>query len=316
MRCRLGGLLSLVCLVVCGNCQSEPTAVSEVPSASMETVAPAVDFNITSEFGAESEWTEDYLQKCASALIGLMDNAHVQPPSFVTVELRRDPNLPGIGGWASAQGIGFVSDQWPAGADRYWILAHELANLFAHHYAGGGGFPSDFWSNGRSPFPEYVSCLVMRRAGYPEEAIWRKVINKGKPDHDLYWRLDGDYGFSLFSRFFKLLQADGVVLGDIGAAWPAPDRTRSLYTIAYLSIAADEKLAPLFRGAGVGTEPADWNGRHPDIPFEEYEIGDAAVERIMKLRAELFSRQLHGANLEVRRRRFRQGAWRAAESAR
>jgi hypothetical protein len=247
--------------------------------------AAATQFTITSDFGEESAWVEPYLHEVGRALVRLMDAPEIAPPETIHVDLRRDPNLPGLGGYATPDRVAFVSDQWPKDANRLWIIAHEMANLYAHRYAAGGGFPSDFWSNGRSPFPEYVSCIVLREAGYPEEAVWRKVTQKGKPDHDLYWRLDERYGFDLFARFFKLLREDGVVINDLGdQPWPAPDRARSLATIGYLSIAAGSNLAPLFRAAGVGREPEDWRDRHPEIEFREYSISDAEVEEFIAAR--------------------------------
>ncbi|MCA9283987.1 MAG: hypothetical protein KDA22_02140 [Phycisphaerales bacterium] len=76
-----------------------------------------------------------------------------------------------------------------------------------------------------------------------------------------------------------------VITSDFGdQPWPAPDRTRSLYTIGYLSIAAGRNLAPMFRAAGAGKKPNDWSDRHPDIAFVEYTIADADVEALIESR--------------------------------
>jgi hypothetical protein len=284
------------------------TAPADRPVATSRPAEPAaIEFRVRSEFGAQSDWTAAFLERAAAALVRLMSNPQVSPPRAIDVELKRDPNLAGIGGWATADSIGFVSDQWPAEANRYWILAHELSNLFAHHYGGAGGYPSDWWSNGRSPFPEYLSCVVMSEAGYPEESVWRKVINKGKPDHDLYWHLHERHGFALFARFFQLLRADAIDLGAIGKPWPAADETRSAYAIAYLSLAAGENLAGEFRRAGVGREPPDWRDRHRDLPFEAYEVTDDEVDSLMRRRGHLFGRNRHDPALQGQRQRFRLG---------
>lgn len=291
---------SILLLATLAACTSPGDHAGNTPTSA----APQISFVITSDFAEDSAWLEPYLHDVAGALVRLMDSPNVMPPATIRVEVLRDANLPGIGGYATPEAIGFVSDMWPKEAHRLWIVAHEMANLFAHHYASGGGFPSDFWSNGRSPFPEYVSCIVMREAGYPEEAVWRKVVNKGKPDHDLYWRLDREHGFALFAHFFRLLRDDGVVIGDLGdEPWPAPDRTRSLFTIGYLSIAAGCNLAPMFHAAGVGREPNDWQERHPEIEFLEYTVTGADIEAFMKTREHVM-----GADADQHvREAFRQG---------
>lgn len=286
--------------------------------------AESTRFEIQSDFGADSDWVEPYLTRCMRALVRLMDNSAVTPPDVIRVRLEKVADLGGIGGFAGVpeaevQGqkvklyvLGFRSASMAEDRARHWIVAHELVNLLAHFYAGGGGFPSDFWSNGRSPFPEYVSCLLMREAGFPDDANWRRDLNATHADHALYWKLDERFGFALFSRFFKLLQSDGVSIGAIGAPWPAPDAKRSLYTVAYLSIAAGENLAPMFRDAGVGHEPSDWSKIHPEIRFDEYQLRDADVTALMAARERHFgSGAPRAENEETRaaKARFRAGEY-------
>ncbi len=324
-RCLFALLATPCCLL--SACQPNPqaqSAGSDAPHQVAEPAAPAATaFEIDSDFGEEAAWMPDYLAKCAAALVRLMDAPDVIPPQTIQVELRRVDGHPGIGGWAAAPRVevegrsehlllmGFESAVWPEDEHRHWIVAHELVNLLAHHYGGAGGYPSDFWSNGRSPFPEYLSCVVMREAGYPDHADWRRSVSADEPDHVLYWTLHEQYGFGVFARFFRLLRADGVRIGDLGdpaAVWPAPDATRSLYTIGYLSLAAGRNLAPIFRDAGVGREPDNWSEIHPEIEFREYLISDRDVAILMAERQRLFGEAgLKRADLEPARERFREG---------
>lgn len=267
-------------------------------------------FVIESEFGEESAWTESYLTRVVKVIARWMDAPDVAPPASIQVELKKDPNLGGIAGAAGPTALAFTSNVWPEERYRRWILAHELANLLAHHYGGAGGYPSDWWSNGRSPFPEYVAVLVMAHLGYVEDAAWRKSAHRGKPDHELFWRLHRRYGFDLFAHFFALIRADGVDLGRIGQTWPRADAARSAYTIAYLSLAAEENLAELVRAHGVGNEPSDWRAIHPDKPFEAYEVTPAAVERILAERERLFGSQAEEPDPEARKRYRSGGAFR------
>jgi hypothetical protein len=259
---------------------------------------PRTEFDVRSEFGEESSWTRPYLEECSGVLISLMHNRAVAPPTKILVTLTKDRKSDAIRGAACPTALAFTSDSWPRERGRLWILSHELANLFAAHYAGAGGFPSDWWSDGRSPFPEYVSCLVMKKLGYSEEAEWRKGLAAGKKDHLLFWELDGKYGFNLFAQLFKSLREDGVNLSKIGKSGWNPDKVRSAYTIAYLSLAAKSNLAAMIREHDIGKEPNDWKQRHPEIKFVEYEVTSKMVTQILRARKKLLGKGVKrkGAN--------------------
>jgi hypothetical protein len=171
-------------------------------------------------------------------------------------------------------------------------------------------YPSDWWSDGRSPFPEYVSCLLMKNTGYAEEAQWRKGVQAGKKDHVLFWKLDEEYGFKLFARFFALVRADGIELGRIGAPWPRPDKLRSAYTIAYLSLAAGRNLAGMIGEYGVGTKPADWEQRHSQIKFEAYRVLPKEVDEILAAREKAFGRSANRQKAPLLKRHYRTGDYR------
>jgi hypothetical protein len=258
---------------------------------------------VVSEFDAESKWVEAFVGDAAKVLVQLMANPDVAPPASIRVELKKDANSAGIAGWATPAAIGFSSGSWPEEKNRLWIVSHELTNHFTALYAGGGGMPSDWWADGRSPFPEYVSCLVLRATGHEDAANWRQATSAAKPDHALYWKLHEKYGFDVFARFLKLLRDDRVDLTKIGAPERPADRARAVYATAYLSIAAGANLAPSLRELGLGRRPADWEQRCPGAVFVEYEVTDADVARVIERRDALFA---HAA-AEDARAKFRAG---------
>lgn len=294
-----GGWIAVALLAGCGSTPDEP----EVRAGTL--------FAFDSDFGDEAARVREYVPACADVLVDMLATPDVPPPAQVTIRLEHDPDLGGIGGWASGErmAIGFECPSWqPMSYAHLWIVAHELTNLYVAHYAGSGGFPSDWWSNGRSPFPEYASCLVMAGAGHPDAAEWRREDGRGQPDHDLYWELHERHGFALFARFFELLRQDALDLGEIEPAWPMPSGRRSLYTAAYLSLSAGENLAPLVRAAGIGREPPGWSEAHPDWPFVPYSIEDTDVDAVLARRAELFGDGVEATqDLEAARDRFRAG---------
>lgn len=264
-------------------------------------------FIIQSDFGKESKWVEGFLEKSHDVLVRMMDNKKISPPMGIKVTLNKDPNQQGLGGYAAPTEIGFFSNAWPKDKLRIWIMSHELVNLFACHYGGAGGYPSDWWANGRSPFPLYVSCLVMTKLGYKEASDYIRDQYKHKQDHELYWTLYKKYGFQLFSRFFKLVRGDGLDMGLIGPPWPHPDEARTAYTIAYLSMAAKENLAPMIADHCIGAEPDDWKRIHPEISFIPYQVTAEEVDGIIAVREFLFQKKHKGKGVEILRDQYRKG---------
>lgn len=288
-----------------GSLRAEDRASASSPGSPR----PVPAFSVQSQFGDEASWTAAYLDRAARVLVEMFDNPSVAPPPTIRVELIRDPAASGLGGFATPDSLGFTANVWPREKHRLWLLAHELSNLLAAHYAGGGGFPADWWADGRSPFPEFVACLVMEKLGFAEEARWRRGTQAGKPDHVMYWDLHRRYGFGIFSRMLKLLRADGVVLGQIGAPWPQPDRVRTLYAIAYLSLGAGSNLAALVREHGIGQEPEDWRRVHPDVPFRPYLVSSAETEQIVWARNRLFEGARGPDDLDPLREAYRAGRY-------
>lgn len=274
------------------------------------TAAVRTEFVIESEFGSESDWVKPYLEEVARELVTMLDNPAVTPLPKITVSLKKEPTSKGLRGRASGtkKTLYFWSSIWPREKYRLWIMAHELANLFAAHYGGAGGFPADWWANGRSPFPLYTSCLVMKRLGFLKEAEAIKARNAADPDQLLYWDLDQRYGFKLFATFLKLLRDDGINLAEIGARWPSPDKLRSTYTIAYLSLAAERNLAALVQKYGIGKKPKDWEKRHPEISFAEYVVSPKDVAQVVKARKSLFGKDARPED-DGLRQAYRKGAY-------
>ena len=269
--------------------QTKPHNNSNPESAKVQANHQPLFIVLENGFGDEAEWTIEHLNKAHRQLVRMMDNPDIEPPRGIKLTLVKE-DTGALEGYAAPDHIKFVSDQWPREAQRIWILTHELTNLFASHYAGAGGFPSDWWSNGRSPFPVYMAGVVSEAVVEQEVADWIKAIDQEHDDQRLYWALHDKYGFQLFADFFKLLRKDGVDLGFVGTdEYPAPDECRSAYTLAYLSIAAGDNLAPIAREHGIGKKPDDWDERHAELgEFVEYSISDAEVTRAMESRKRLF----------------------------
>lgn len=267
----------------------------------------AVTFVIESGFGDESDWVQEHLAAAAEVLVRLMNSPDLAPPQEIGVTLEEDPEGE-HGGWASSDAIGYTGDRFPKEAPYVWILTHELTNLFAAHYGKHGGFPSDWWSNGRSPFPTYLSGLVLQELGHTHVAEWLRSSNVSEPDFVLYLTLHERFGFELFAETLRLLREDDLDLGEIQPPWPHPNQTRTAYTIAYLSLAAGENLTATVMSFDIGKKPSDWDDIHLEIPFEEYVVTASEVEGIERAREDAFG----PSGSDEARALYKAGKWREA----
>ena len=242
--------------------------------------AQQIQFVVKSDFPSQTPWVKKMLERSSSELNKMFLNPNVQIPKKIIVRIKKDTRLKSIRANARKfdNSINFTSNVWQQDKYRIWIMIHELINLLSSYY-GSDGYPSDWWSNGRSPFPEYVAVLVMHRLGYKKEAIWRKSVHEDKNDHKFYWTLHKRFGTKLFKDFFALIKKHNIKLDKIGKPWPHPDKERSLTALALLSLAANKNLANLAKHYKIGEKPKDWYNRHPEIKFIPYSITPKEIEK-------------------------------------
>lgn len=238
-----------------------------------------IKFEVVSDFPSQTIWVKKLLVDSSDFLNDSFLNEYTNLPKTIKVTIKKDARLHSIKANASRvdNSINFTSNVWEKDKYRIWIMIHELTNLLSSYY-GCNGYPSDWWANGRSPFPEYISVLTMERIGFKQEALWRKSVHQDKNDHKFYWTLHKKYGTKLFKDFFRLIKIKNIDLSATGKPWPHPDKQRSLVTLGLLSLAANKNLANLANHYNIGLKPKDWSERHPEIKFIEYQITSQDIE--------------------------------------
>ena len=246
---------------------------------SLYLYASDITFKIESDFPSQTPWVKTLLTQSVKNLNKMFLNENVLLPKQILVTIKKNIKIKGISANARRKNnsINFQSNVWQKDKYRIWIMIHELVNLLNSYY-GCNGYPSDWWANGRSPYPEYISVLIMQKLGYKQEALWRKNVHKDKNDHKFYWALDKQYGTVLFKKFFQLIKQYNIHLDKIGKPWPHPDKKRTLMTLSLLSIAANKNLANLATRYDIGKKPKDWEKRHPEIRFIPYSITKEEIE--------------------------------------
>ncbi len=112
-----------------------------------------------------------------------------------------DPSL-GYIAWTSNGNIGISFQVFSEMPDWAWVVVpHEIANIFSSE-AVSGGWPTDWWADGRSPFPAMAAVQVEKANNV---AYWsaHDEEDSGDPQYVMFRdRLLGVYGWSLFQKAF------------------------------------------------------------------------------------------------------------------
>lgn len=175
----------------------------------------------------------------------------------------------------------------------YVAIVHEFVNQWTDLAMDGGGWPTDFWANHRSPFPNFVDPIVLHELGLSDVAAAQKArFLPGGDTEDaqvpMFTSLFDDFGgWPLFRSYFKLLQADGVTWQALRD--PPNFRTQTAfvsgnpspllanYVVAYFNLAAASDVRPRFDAADVGQKPPNWPS---DQSFSTYALDARAIARI------------------------------------
>ncbi len=161
------------------------------------------------------------------------------------------------GGYASGAEIGIAIDAFwnivnnVTGYWAYVLIAHETVNLYTGNTVSGG-WPTDWWADGRSPYPLATAVVLLKDLNWRDSAIVADIYyNVFKQDplvvmfHD---KLYGGYGSSMFRVAFEAMRTDGINWDQIGGL---PSALRTNYVAAYLMIGAgnaDLSLTAIMQG--------------------------------------------------------------------
>jgi hypothetical protein len=157
----------------------------------------------------------------------------------------------------------------------YLLTLHELVNQWTGLVSGG--WPTDWWADHRSPFPNSMDAHIMDAVGMTDvaKAQSKRFNDPGSGDYDAEVGMFDDifniYGFDGYRQAFSLVKQDNL---DWDALGDNPSELRSEYVIAYLSLPAHKDLSPGMVKAGVGGKTQGFND--PQYPVSAQVIGDIA----------------------------------------
>ena len=154
----------------------------------------------------------------------------------------------------------------------YLLTLHETINAFTG--AVSGGWPTDWWADHRSPFPNAMDEQVMKYIGTQQNN--QTLLNAAQAQHErfadpsisgydsqvaMFDNFFNQYGgFTAYSKFFQLVEKDQLTWSSVSqdSSYTGDNDYSALlseYVAAYLSMAFNttSDLTSTFTSAGVGT---------------------------------------------------------------
>lgn len=182
------------------------------------------------------------------------------------------------------------------GATGFWgylLALHEAINDWTG--MASGGWPTDWWADHQSAFPNLMDFHVMNTIGVENNdqnlikaaAAQKKRFYPGGDSSDpkvvaldnVYMLMPNGDGYAGFSHMFALQTADGVKWDNLGV--PNPDVKRSEYVVAYMSLAAGQSVLKTLQGPGPNGGGNICNGTPDGTPTDKpYTCSQANVDAI------------------------------------
>jgi hypothetical protein len=198
----------------------------------------------------------------------------------------------------------------------YLLTLHEFINVWTGEMTSG--WPTDWWADHRSPFPNAMDEEVFRdlgaRQGNPV------LTNAATAQHERYTMSERDPevlmflsffdrfgGFPAYNRVFSLVRADGVHWDSLGVSNPSP--LRSEYVMAYLQLGfrtATDLTQSDFVASGVS---------HATSQDAAYVVSAANVGDIADAHCSIASARASGTNVTSALQKLRSGDFRGAKVA-
>ncbi len=213
------------------------------------------------------------------------------------------------------------------GVQGYWgylLVLHELINQWTGLVTGG--WPTDWWADHRSPFPNSMDEQIMRTLGETRaaDAQHNRFADPQSGDYDpevvMFNEHFDAYGFAGLRRAFQLIKNDGLSWGDLRDPPAYQDQTEfgsgnpskllSNYVTAYLSLGAGADVTAKFLARTVGQKPPNW-----DHEWQDTSPSSAEVTAIAGAHCAIGAAAKAGQNVSAARSALRKGDFAGATVA-
>jgi hypothetical protein len=207
----------------------------------------------------------------------------------------------------------------------YLLVLHEFVNQWTGLVTGG--WPTDWWADHRSPFPNSMDEQIMRALGETAAADIQhgRFSDPQSGDYDpevvMFNEHFDAYGFAGLARAFALIRADGLKWFDLRDPPNYTDQTTfvsgnpsallSSYVTAYLSLGAGVNVTDAFVARTVGQKPPSWT----DAWDADTTPTTAAVTAIANAHCSIGAAAAAGQSVDAARAALRKGDYASATLA-
>jgi MYXO-CTERM domain-containing protein len=197
----------------------------------------------------------------------------------------------------------------------YLLSLHEMINDFTGQVSGG--WPTDFWADHVSAFPNSMDWHIMGTLGTKDNdanltkasVAQKKRFYPGGdsedarvPMFDQIFDLP-NYGYDGFSRVFGYVQSDKMSWDNLGV--PNSDKKRTEYVMAFLSLGARKPVTPIMQAAHVGDGTPSGHGD------PGYVVVEADIDAIATAHCSIVAAGAQGVNVTADKKALQSGNYAA-----
>jgi hypothetical protein len=209
-------------------------------------------------------------------------------------------------------GDAFYNDGYGAiGFWGYLLSLHEMINDFTGQVSNG--WPTDFWADHVSAFPNAMDWRIMETLGTKnnDKNLLKASVSQKKrfypggdsedPRVGMFDQIFDlpNYGYDGLSRVFGMVRGDKVSWDGLGVE--NPDKKRTEYVIAYLSLGAGKPVTPILRAAHVG------DGTESGAGDAGYKVSDANIDAVAAAHCAIAAAGAQGTDVTASLKALRSG---------
>lgn len=194
----------------------------------------------------------------------------------------------------------------------YLLTLHELVNQWTGYVTSG--WPTDFWADHVSAFPNSMDWQIMGTLGAQlgdatlmtasaaQKARFYPGGDSADPRVPMFDEISAlpNMGYEGWSRVFGFIQADKMSWDGLGV--PNPDKLRTEYVIAYVSLGAGKSVLPIMQAANVA------NGTPDGFPGDAVYTGSQeTIDAIATAHCSIWAASAQGVDVTADRKALKSG---------
>lgn len=319
---KVGLCIATMAFVLGGAARAEACSATQTQVYKSAKTAWCVEKSVIAKYGAFPASFYSYGDSVIDELVTLFNvpaaGLYTFEASTPTGGAHTGSECCGLG--VTVTGDAFYNDGY--GVKGFWgylLALHETINDWTGQVTGG--WPTDFWADHISAFPNSMDWHVMGTLGEKlkdgnltaASVAQKKRFYPGGDSadprvvaFDEIFALPG-YDYAGFGRVFRYIEGDKLSWDRLGV--PNPDPLRTEYTIAYLSLGARSTVTAILQKANVGNGVSDGKGDKP------YTVDSAHIDAIANAHCAIAAAGAQGVDVTADRASLDSGRYASVTAA-